>query len=179
MKNKNIFFLITSVLVCIIITIIYYNHSNSDKNMNYKFENSKLFITVDSNKWIEVPFDFSYTIEHLNNDNNGKFKDNTYQMSNKKIVFYTEIKSDILQNENLSSDLKNNATQNYSLFMIYSDDKGKTWHKSLLGVSNSVDSLLYINFKDVNNGELILKGRNNAENYNYITNDGGQNWKNK
>ncbi len=179
MKKKILLFIISLILISIIILLSYYFISNNENKMQYKFENDKLYITVNSKDWTEVPYDFSYTIKHLNETNNGEFKDNTYQMTSQKIAFYTEIKVDDLQDENFSPDLKEYLTQNIKTILVYSDDGGKTWKESMLGLSPYFDTLIYINFKDSKNGEITLKSRDNQGSYNYITTDGGQNWETK
>ena len=56
--------------------------------MDYKFEDNKLYITLNAKDWIEVPGDFSYTAEHLKEVNGSRYREGTYQIDDNKIVFY-------------------------------------------------------------------------------------------
>ena len=102
MKNS-----ISKIIIGVIVLIIgigdfiAYNYMvKKEKGMHYKFENNKLLISIYSDEWIEVPYDFSYTIEYLEETNNGQFRDGTYQMTDEKIAFYREQSySKILDNE--------------------------------------------------------------------------------
>ena len=84
MKKKKIIFFIVFIILIVIAILVYYLIINNDKNMNYKFEEDKLYFTPNAKDWIEVPGDFSYTAEHLKEINNGRYKEGTYQMDNKK-----------------------------------------------------------------------------------------------
>ena len=85
MKKRIVSLFIIVIIVILLIaggmTFYYYNQ---EKNMDYKFEDDKLYITLNAKDWIEVPGDFSYTAEHLKEINNGRYKEGTYQMDNKK-----------------------------------------------------------------------------------------------
>ena len=81
--KKRIILLLIIIILLIVVGIIFYYY-NQEKNMDYKFENDKLYITLNAKDWIEVPGDFSYTAEHLKEINNGRYKEGTYQMDNKK-----------------------------------------------------------------------------------------------
>ena len=87
--KKRIILLLIIIILLIVIGIVFYYY-NQEKNMDYKFEDDKLYITLNAKDWIEVPGDFSYTAEHLKEINNARYKQGTFQMDNNKIVFYYE-----------------------------------------------------------------------------------------
>lgn len=176
MKNS-----ISKIMIGIIILIIgvgificYNGIVNKEKVMHYKFENNKLWVSIYSDEWIEVPYDFSYTIEYLKETNNGQFRDGTYQMSDEKIVFYREQSySKILNNEgNVVTELE----QNYITCLVYSNDKGKTWEQVQIATTSSRDVLVSVNFESENNGKMTLKSKDGKEVHYYTTVDGGQEW---
>ena len=72
-------FIILIILILFMIYIYWIYQNNKQKKMDYKFDSDKLYVTINSKDWIEVPFDFSYTINRLNKVNNGKYKEGTYQ----------------------------------------------------------------------------------------------------
>lgn len=176
MKNS-----IIKIIICIIVvimgvgTFIGYNYMvKKEKGMQYKFENNKLLISIYSDEWIEVPYDFSYTIKYLEETNNGQFRDGTYQMTDEKIVFYREQSySKILDNDgNVVTELD----QSYMTCLVYSNDKGKTWKQVQVATSSLRDALLFINFESENNGKMTLKSNDDNGVYYYTTVDGGQEW---
>lgn len=165
MKKKRIIMIVVAIILILCMAFVYWIYQMSNDNMDYKFENDKLYITKNSKEWIEVPGNFSYTIKHLNEEHKGKYNEGTYQLNNKKIVFYAEV-----PNNGSSYDGK------YMIYIIYSNDKGKTWEDNIIGSSDYRDSIISIRFKNKDNGEMTLKTRANIGNYNYITKDGGKEW---
>lgn len=163
------------VIIALGILICYKNISDKEMEMQYKFENNKLFVSVHSNEWIEVPYDFSYTIDYLEETNNGQYRDGTYQLTDKKIVFYREQNySKILDNEgNAISEFDESYNINY---LVYSNDKGKTWEQVQVTTTSSRDSFISINFESKDNGSMKLKGDDGDSVYYYKTIDGGQEW---
>lgn len=178
MKKKKI--ILTLIIVIIIVLLIAggtaFYYYNQEKNMNYKFENDKLYITLNAKDWIEVPGDFSYTAEHLKEVNGERYKDGTYQMDNNKIVFYYEFDTDNANYEGISMELANELSGQYATHIVYSDDKGKTWNDVAISVGPYSDGLLEIHFKNKTEGSMKLKGRDGNTIFNYETNDGGVNW---
>lgn len=152
----------------------YYYHQ--EKNMDYKFEDNKLYITLNAKDWIEVPGDFSYIADHLKEVNGGRYRDDTYQMDNKKIVFYYEFDTDNANYEGVSMELANELSGQYDTHIVYSDDKGKNWNDVVISVGLYSDGLLDIHFKNKNEGSMKLKGRDGNTVFNYETNDGVENW---
>lgn len=176
MKNH-----ISKIVIGLIALIIAFGILNCYKNivdkeirMQYKFENNKLFVSVHSNEWIEVPYDFSYTINYLEETNNGQYRDGTYQLTDEKIVFYREQSySKILDNDgNVVTELD----QSYITCLVYSNDKGKTWEQVQVATTSSRDSLISISFESKDNGSMTLKGDDGDRVYYYKTIDGGQEW---
>ena len=102
---------------------IYQN--NKQDNMDYKFENDKLYVTTNNKDWIEVPYDFSLTIKHLQETNNGEYKEGTYQLNNQKMVFYLESET-VTTIYDQEGDVVNTLPNfKYATHLIYSDDKEK------------------------------------------------------
>ena len=176
MKNS-----ISKIIIGVIVLIIgigafiAYNYMvKKEKGMNYKFENNKLLISIYSDEWIEVPYDFSYTIDYLEETNNGQYRDGTYQMTDEKIAFYREQSySKILDNEgNVVTELE----QSYIICLVYSNDKGKTWEQVQVATSSLRDALISVNFESKNNGYMTLKSKDGKETHYYTTVDGGQEW---
>ena len=183
MKNKKIIYIILALILLIIIaTIIYFIYIKIiENNMDYKFENGKLYITTNLKDWSEVPYDFSLTIEHLQEVNNGRYRDETYQMDNKKIIFYLEKK--IQRNEIYDADgnkielfSPSPTNDEYAIYLVYSDDKGKNWNLSPIGTNYWMDTVVKINFKNTQEGKITQKGRDNISYYDFTTTDGGMNW---
>ena len=176
MKNS-----ISKIIIGVIVLIIgigdfiAYNYMvKKEKGMHYKFENNKLLISIYSDEWIEVPYDFSYTIEYLEETNNGQFRDGTYQMTDEKIAFYREQSySKILDNEgNVVTELE----QSYIICLVYSNDKGKTWEQVQVATSSLRDALISVNFESEDNGSMTLRGDDGNSLYYYKTINGGQEW---
>lgn len=179
-KRRVIMFIIAVTLITFMIFIYWIYQNNKQKKMDYKFDSDKLYVTINSKDWIEVPFDFSYTINHLNEVNNGKYKEGTYQLNNKKIVFYFE-KENTEEKEILDKDGKvitryKQYDGKYILGIVYSDDKGKTWKNTVIGTSDYNDMLVNIMFKNSQKGEMTLNNRANNGTYNYVTENGGDEW---
>lgn len=184
--KKNLKILICGIVLVLIIVIgsliqINININNVNK-MNYKFENDKLYFTNNAKDWIEVPSDFSYTIKHLQETNDGKFRDGTYQMDRNKIIFYSEVENDFSKminivdsNGNEIEDL-NSKRYKYTMYLIYSDDNGESWKEAWCGTSNYIDSMVSINFTDKDNGKMTLNNKDNDGQINYITKNGGLDW---
>lgn len=172
MKKISIMLGLIILIILIICLICYFNN---DSKMAYKFENDKLYITTNNKDWKEVPFDVSFTINHLNETNNGKYREGTYQLNNNKIVFYYEhyMKGEIMDTDGNMVPI---AGYKYETILIYSDDKGKNWKETVVGTGDELDVLQSVKFKNKNDGEMILKGRDNIMNYFYKTSDGGKNW---
>ncbi len=91
MKKKKIIIIVVVIILILCVLLAYWIYQINNQNMEYKFENDKLYITKNSKEWIEVPGNFSYTIKHLNEEHKGKYNEGTYQLNNKKIVFYAEV----------------------------------------------------------------------------------------
>lgn len=73
MKKRIIIISIVIIIILMsIVLILYYINSHNEKNMSYKFEESDLYITTNGRDWIEVPGDFSFTANHLNEINGGE-----------------------------------------------------------------------------------------------------------
>lgn len=176
MKNIKIILSILLIILILLSMFILFNYK-SNKIINYKFENNKLYITTNEKDWQEVPYDFSHTINYLKETNNGRFKEGTYQLTKQKIVFYAEESIGIIKDDlgNIIEDLG----EQYSITLVYSDDNGNTWNTTKVATVTSRDSLIDINFKDAKNGNMRLKGRYGYENFDYVTYDGGKNWNNK
>ena len=170
MKKRIIIISITVVIILISITFIWcYVKSHDEKNMSYKFEENDLYITVNGEEWIEVPGDFSHTANHLNEINGGRYRDNTYQMNNNKIVFYREI-------ETLESYQKSGGRR-YITYLVYSDDRGKTWKEAdCLRPTDLPDTIKSIYFKNKNEGEMIVYDEINNQNELLTTMNGGEAW---
>ena len=176
MKKKV--FIIAIMILCIILIVgIYWIYQNNNQeNMDYKFESDKLYVTTNNKDWIEVPYDFSLTIKHLQETNNGEYKEGTYQLNNQKMVFYLESETVTTiydQEGNVVNTLPNFK---YATHLIYSDDRGKNWNDVIIGTSDYLDMLANIEFEDKDNGKAILKSRDDIGYYAYVTNDGGQEW---
>ena len=180
MKNKRSVIIIVAIILVSCMIFAYWIYQNNNNNMSYKIENDKLYITCNSKEWIEVPFNVSYTIKHLNEEHKGKYEDGTYQLDNKKIIFYAEIPNE----EQMTYDIQGNAIGineasydgKYLIYIIYSNDKGKNWEHTLIGSSDYRDCFTSIKFENKNNGKMTLKTRANTGIYNYITKDGGKEW---
>lgn len=93
--------------------------------MDYKFEDDKLYFTLNAKDWIEVPWDFSYTAERLKEINNRRYKEGTYQMDNNNSDY---------EGLGLSNELIMDLNWKYATHIVYSDDKGKTWNDVVTGV---------------------------------------------
>ena len=183
MKNKKIFYIgIVALIVLSFFIIVQIFIKNNENKMDYKFENDKLYTTKDSKNWIEVPNSFSVTINHLQETNNGRFREGTYQIDKNKIIFYNEVENDYSKLPKVidleGNEIKDIATEKYkyTMYLIYSDDNGKTWQDSWCGMSNYLDSLISIKFTDKNNGKMILKNRDNESQTNFVTKNGGIDW---
>ena len=178
MKKKKIILILIIVIIIISLIVggIVFFYYNREKNMDYKFEDDKLYITLNAKDWIEVPGDFSYTAEHLKEVNDGRYRNGTYQMDNKKIVFYYEFDTNNMNYEGLSTELSADLKNQYATHIVYSDDRGKTWNDVVIGVGAYSDGLLEIHFKNKNEGSMKLKGRDGRTIFDYKTNDGGTNW---
>lgn len=176
-KKKIILTLIIVIIIALLIAggIAFYYY-NQEKNMDYKFEDDKLYITLDAKDWIEVPGDFSYTAEHLKEVNGGRYRDGTYQMDNKKIAFYYEVHNNNVNYKGVSMELAEELSSQYDTHIVYSNDKGKNWNDVVIGVGPYSDGLLEIYFKNKTEGSMKLKGRDGNTVFNYETNDGGENW---
>lgn len=176
-KKKIILTLIIVLIVVLLITgsLIFYYY-NQEKNMDYKFEDNKLYITLNAKDWIEVPGDFTYTAEHLKEVNGGRYRDGTYQMNNKKIVFYYDVHNDNINYEGIPMDYANYLKSIYMIHLVYSNDKGKTWNDVEIGNNYIPDSVMQINFENKNKGSMKLKGRDGTTIYDHKTDDGGENW---
>ena len=123
MKKKV--FIITIMILCIMAGIYRIYQNNKQDNMDYKFENDKLYVTTNNKDWIEVPYDFSLTIKHLQETNNGEYKEGTYQLNNQKMVFYLESET-VTTIYDQEGDVVNTLPNfKYATHLIYSDDKGK------------------------------------------------------
>ena len=176
MKKKV--FIITIMIICIIlIACIYWIYQNNNQdNMGYKFENDKLYVTINNKDWIEVPYDFSLTIKHLQETNNGEYKEGTYQLNNQKMVFYLESET-VTTIYDQEGDVVNTLPNfKYATHLIYSDDRGKNWNDVVIGTSDYLDMIANIEFEDKESGKAIVKSRDNIGYYSYVTNDGGQEW---
>ena len=175
--KKRIILLLIIIILLIVVGIIFYYY-NQEKNMDYKFEDDKLYITLNAKDWIEVPGDFSYTSEHLKEINNGRYKEGTFQMDNKKIVFYYEFDTNNTNYEELgiSNELIMDLKGQYATHIVYSDDKGKTWNDVVIGVGPYSDGLVEIHFENKNEGIIAQRGRDGTTIYYYETTDGGMNW---
>lgn len=176
MKTKKIFYIILICIFFIICILILFNNSHST-TMLYKFENSKLYIKIGEKDWSEVPYDFSLVIDDLNQNNNGKFYEKTYQLDNNKIVFYYIQKIKSIDNNSHISESLSNAINSYKYitYIVYSDDMAKTWTSVDIGKSNSIENLITsIYFNNKKNGTMVLKNSNSE--YTYITKNGGKDW---
>lgn len=177
MKKRIVSLFIILIIVILLIaggmTFYYYKQ---EKNMNYKFEEDKLYFTPNAKDWIEVPGDFSYTAEHLKEINNGKYKEGTYQMDNKKIVFYYEFDTKNIDYDGISTEFSMNLKSQFATHIVYSDDKGKSWNDVVIGVGPFQDVLSEIHFENKNEGTIKQKGRDGTTTYYAETNDGGMNW---
>ena len=63
--------------------------------MQYKFENNKLLVSVHSNEWIEVPYDFSYTIDYLEET----FKNSNLIIKNNYTVYTNELTTEMVKED--------------------------------------------------------------------------------
>jgi len=167
MKNKKIIFIIVFIILIAIAILVYYLIGNNDKNMNYKFEEGKLYITTNGERWIEVPYNFSITAKHLEEINSGRYREGTYQMNKNKIIFYSEVETDEFYQKY--------GIDKYVILLICSDDRGKTWNVYNLTTQNYLDVVDKIYFKDNKHGEIVLKGLDGNK-YTVTTKDGGNLW---
>ena len=167
MKKKKIIFFIVFIILIVIAILVYYLIINNDKNMNYKFEEEKLYITINGKEWLEVPYDFSITANHLKEANNGRYREGTYQMDKSKIVFYSEVETD--------ETYQMYTGGKYAIILICSDDRGKTWNSYHITTKNYLDVIDKIYFKDRQHGEIVLKGLDGNK-YTAITKNGGSEW---
>lgn len=183
MKNKKIFYIgiaVLAVISCIILVQIIIK--NSENKADYKFENDRLYFTRDSKNWIEVPNSFSVTIKHLQEINDGKFREGTYQIDKNKIIFYNEVENDysklpkIVDSEGNEIEELTTKKYKYTMYLIYSDDNGETWEDVWCGTSDYLDSLVSIKFTDKNNGKMTLKNRDNESQTDFVTKNGGADW---
>lgn len=177
MKKYKIFIILCIVVAVIIIGVVFLIKQNENK-MEYKFDNSKLYITLNKKDWKEVPYDFSNTINHLNETNNGNYRENTYKMDKTKIAFYTEMNND---RETKIVDQAGNLVGTYrtfAVYLIYSDDNGVTWNKSLINMTDFYDTINSVEFTSKQDGKITIKSLNNKESVNtIITNNNGVEWK--
>lgn len=170
MKKRIIIISIVIIIILMsIVLILYYINSHNEKNMSYKFEENNLYITTNGRDWIEVPGDFSFTANHLNEINGGRYKDNTYQMDSNKIVFYREI-------ETLESYQKKGGRR-YITYLVYSNDGGKTWKEAdCLRPTDFPDVIKSIYFKNKDEGKMIVYDEVNNQNELLTTMNGGEAW---
>lgn len=104
-------------------------------NTGYKFENSGLYVKLNKTAWVRVPGDFTQIIEKLQNQ---KFEENTYQISDYKIVFYYTTEHETGEKYDKPTKYSQDGTKvleteqtnevKYNSYLIYSDDLGKTWN---------------------------------------------------
>lgn len=164
-KNKEITISIAIIIVVVIATfIIYWREFNKERTIlskeeitqldkiaeegSYILKNGKLYITC-NRKEIEVPGNFS---------NVKSFEDETFQISDFKIVF------------------SNYDYANGNSFVVYSDDNGESWNTTQL---NQNENIQYIEFFSNDIGimyEIQDVAMSVAFGSIKITNDGGKNW---
>lgn len=169
MKRKTI--IIGLLIALVIFIIIFINFINRNKykediivfdenNIGYKFEQSNLYIQLNKETWVRVPGDFSKMIEQLEN---GKFKEGTYQISDYKIVFYytTEHETGEKYNKPTKYSKDGNevveteeiAVSKYTSYLIYSDDNGQTWNRT--EPSPVGENTQYMHFVDSQTGYVV------------------------
>lgn len=169
MKRKTI--IIGLLIALVIFIIIFINFINRNKykediivfdenNIGYKFEQSNLYIQLNKETWVRVPGDFSKMIEQLEN---GKFKEGTYQISDYKIVFYYITKHETGEKYNKPTKYSKDgnevveteeiAVSKYTSYLIYSDDNGQTWNRT--EPSPVGENTQYMHFVDSQTGYVV------------------------
>lgn len=164
-KNKEITISIAIIIVVVIATfIIYWREFNKERTIlskeeitqldkiaeegSYILKNGKLYITC-NRKEIEVPGNFS---------NVKSFEDETFQISDFKIVF------------------SNYDYANGNSFVVYSDDNGESWNTTQL---NQNENIQYIEFFSNDIG-IMYEIQDVAMSVAFggikVTNDGGKTW---
>ena len=144
MKKKIIITVLAIVAIISIIIFININKKSNIKeekiifdanNTGYKFENSGLYVQLNKTAWVRVPGDFTQMIQKLQNQ---KFEENTYQISDYKIVFYYTTEYETGEKYDRPTKYSQDGTKvleteqtnevKYNSYLIYSDDFGKTWN---------------------------------------------------
>ena len=145
--KKGIIILI-AIIVVIIIILIYNSNIQTEYEYQYKFEEGKLLVSYKQDKWIEVPGDFTKTIEKLEINNNGEYEEDTYQISKHKTIFYYEKEVEIETNSS-------QQTPGYKeeQYLVYTNDMGKNWAT----IQIPTNTILYLYFYDENNGHIVYQ----------------------
>ena len=146
--KKGIIILI-AIIVVIIIILIYNSNMQTEYEYQYKFEEGKLLVSYKQDKWIEVPGDFTKTIEKLEINNNGEYEEDTYQISKHKTIFYYE--KVILLEGNLEEDLNwSDVYDYYNIPTFENEILSLTVSQGADGDYNGGDTVTYIS-KDLGN----------------------------
>lgn len=139
--------------------------NNVTDNIGYSLQDQQLQITYDQGKhWTVVPVELESLFA-------GEYNGNKKDLIEKSYIL-TDTRAGFIYGEGSS-------WENESIYFMYSEDQGKTWHKSIVAEQYLGVRFRKVDFLSDSFGYIILSGGRtmSQEGSNvFLTYDGGENW---